>query len=137
MLLMPIRVKYGIVVLLELAKNGASVPIQSRLLASKCNIPHNFLEQVLLSLKKSDVVKSFRGSHGGYVLNKLIEDITVYDVVKVLEGEKSMAEGYCGCKSLESFWVQIDQDLKESLKVSLNVLLKNKQKQEKMLDYSI
>jgi Rrf2 family transcriptional regulator, cysteine metabolism repressor len=137
MLLMPTRAKYGLAALLELANKGETDPVQTRVLAEKCNIPHNFLEQVLLTLKKADIVKSFRGSNGGYVLNKNIEDITVFDIVKVLEGEKSMCDGYCGCKTLEGFWAKIDKDIKLALKVSVKVLLENKQKQEKMLDYQI
>ena len=134
---MPIRVKYGLSVLLELAEQGKVSPVQSRLLSKKCGIPHQFLEQVLLRLKQAGIIKSFRGAQGGYILNKLVEDITVLEIIKVLEGEKSIAEGYSGGNTLKLFWSNIEKDIQKIFKVSLKVILENKQKEEKMLNYHI
>lgn len=137
MLNVSLKVKYGLSALLYMSQYGGNEPIQTKKIASNCEIPQQFLEQVLVILKKAELVKSFRGSNGGYVINKPLEDIMVYDIIRILEGEKCFTDGYSGCNALKEFWLNVSEDLKALFKVSLKVLLENKQKMEKMLDYHI
>lgn len=137
MLNVSLKVKYGLSALLYMSQYGGNEPIQTKTIANNCEIPQQFLEQVLVILKKAELVKSFRGSNGGYVINKPLEDIMVYDIIRILEGEKCFTDGYCGCNALKAFWMNVSEDLKALFKVSLKVLLENKQKMEKMLDYHI
>lgn len=55
-------------------------------IAERQGISYRYLEQLLLNLKKSSVVKSVRGSQGGYILAKEPRDITVGNVICPLEG---------------------------------------------------
>lgn len=80
------RGRYGVRAMFELALhyNGGSIPL--RTVAEKQAISENYLEQLISSLRKAGLVKSTRGAQGGYMLAKEPEQITVGDIVRVLEG---------------------------------------------------
>ena len=78
---------YGILSILELSLNYNKSHIQIKDIAKKQKIPQHYLEQLLLLLKKSKFVKSFRGASGGYALAKHPSKIKIIDILIVLEGE--------------------------------------------------
>lgn len=87
------RGRYGIKAMVDLAMNtedGKCVSLKS--IAQRQGIPENYLEQLMAVLKKADVVKSIRGAQGGYILNKSPEEISVGDLIKILEGSLSLVD---------------------------------------------
>jgi Rrf2 family protein len=78
--------EYAIKAVLDLAMQGEGglTPIQE--IAARQGIPQRYLEQVLLALKRAGVVRSKRGSAGGYHLTRPPEAITVGDVLRAVEG---------------------------------------------------
>ena len=54
-------------------------------LAARERLPADYVEQILLRLRRADVVKSMRGAHGGYVLARAARDISVRDVIAASE----------------------------------------------------
>ena len=60
--------------------------IQISTVAQRTNIPEKFLEQILLALRNGGVLKSKRGVEGGYSLAKASEDITLGEVIRLLDG---------------------------------------------------
>lgn len=80
------RSRYGTRLILDMARNYDTGPIQIGQIAKRQNIPVKYLEQIIIPLKKANYVKSFRGYKGGHVLAKPPEEITVGEIVAVLEG---------------------------------------------------
>ncbi len=78
--------RYGLRAMLDLAQNKEEGPIASHTIAQRQDISERYLEQLLIPLKKAGLVKSIRGSQGGYVLGKAARDISVGDIIRVLEG---------------------------------------------------
>lgn len=83
------RVKYALLALLELA----SQPTQQAHLTiseitAKQNIPDRYLEQILTSLRRGGIVQSQRGSRGGYMLVREPWQITLLDIVALVEGDR-------------------------------------------------
>jgi Rrf2 family cysteine metabolism transcriptional repressor len=78
--------QYGLLAVIDLALNAGNIPIQSFQIAERQNIPKQYLDQLLLILKKSGLIASSRGRQGGYRLARPPQEITLYDVVLVLEG---------------------------------------------------
>ncbi|MDJ0734210.1 MAG: Rrf2 family transcriptional regulator [Nostocaceae cyanobacterium] len=79
--------EYAILALLELANNYQSgEPLQIRQIAAQQNIPDRYLEQLLATLRRGGIVKSQRGSKGGYLLTREPVRITLFEVVACLEG---------------------------------------------------
>ncbi len=79
------RSEYGLLALIEIA-SGEDTPRSARELSERWDMPTKFLEQLLASLKRADVVRSVRGAHGGYVLARPASEISVLAVVEALEG---------------------------------------------------
>jgi Rrf2 family protein len=79
--------EYAILALLEMAthyENGE--PMQIRQIATQQNIPDRYLEQLLATLRRGGIVKSQRGSKGGYLLAREPWKISVFDILECLEG---------------------------------------------------
>lgn len=80
------KTKYGLMAILALARENSPEPKLIADLAKQENIPVKFLEQILLQLKNSGIVDSRRGKKGGYFLNRQASDVTMGQVVRILEG---------------------------------------------------
>jgi Rrf2 family cysteine metabolism transcriptional repressor len=78
--------EYGLRALIELTAAYGKTLLQRHEIASRQNIPVEFLEQILLSLKNAGLLASRRGVSGGYALLKSPHDITVGQVIRVLDG---------------------------------------------------
>lgn len=87
------RGRYGIKAMVDLAihsSDGKCVPIKN--IAKRQGIPENYLEQLMAILKREGIVKSIRGTYGGYILSKPPADISVGDLIKVLEGNLAIVD---------------------------------------------
>jgi len=110
---------YALKAILELSlRHGRSETISISEIASSGDMPENFLEQILLTLKKGGFVKSKRGIKGGFYLAKNPRDLTVGEVVRFIEGPiepiSCVEEGYKGCKDLKNcilrdVWKEVDR----------------------------
>lgn len=82
--------RYGLRAIIDLIvnSNGEHVPLIT--IAERQNISKNYLEQVFSALRKSGIVNSTKGAQGGYSLADRPDNITVGDVLRVLEGDLSV-----------------------------------------------
>ena len=78
--------RYGTRMMLEMARHYDSGTVHLGDIAKRQNISLKYLEQIIRPLKKANYIKSFRGAKGGHMLNKPPEEITVGEVVALLEG---------------------------------------------------
>ena len=86
------KTRYGTRMILEMAQNYGQGTIQLGEIASRQNISLKYLEQIIRPLKKADYIKSFRGAKGGHMLAKPPEEITVGEIVAVLEGGDTLVD---------------------------------------------
>ena len=80
------RSRYGTRMMLDLAQHYDEGPVQIRNVSKRENISVKYLEQLIIPLKKANFIKSVRGPKGGHMLAKPPEEITVGEIVRVLEG---------------------------------------------------
>lgn len=78
--------EYGLRALLELTRAYGSATLQRHDIAVRQHIPVEFLEQILLALKRAGVLSSRRGAKGGYSLIKQPKDISLGHVIRILDG---------------------------------------------------
>lgn len=83
------RGRYGIRMMLVLALHYEKGTIPLRTIAKEQGISEKYLEQIVNPLMKAGVVKSFRGAQGGYALTNPPEQITVGEILRILEGSLS------------------------------------------------
>lgn len=86
------RGRYGARLMLELALNYGNGRVLLKDIARRQEISEGYLEHLLPPLKAAGLVNSARGAHGGYMLAKTPSEITLREVVQVLEGSLSPAE---------------------------------------------
>jgi Rrf2 family protein len=80
------RAKYAIKALLFLHTNRGEAPVSAKLISERERIPYKFLEQILRELRQSKILKSERGSEGGYKFFKEPEEITVAEIIRIVDG---------------------------------------------------
>jgi len=77
---------YAIAALVELHRFGDRAPVALAELARRRGIPPQFLEQLFAVLRRSGLLRSQRGVKGGYAFARPSEEITVLEVVELLDG---------------------------------------------------
>jgi Rrf2 family protein len=86
------RSRYGTRLLLDMAENYHNGPIHLVKIAQRQGISVKYLEQIIIPLKKANYVKSVRGPKGGHILAKPPEEITVGEIVALLEKGSSLVD---------------------------------------------
>ena len=111
------KTKYGLKALSFLAKQEPGVPVQISKIAEAENISLKFLESILLTMRKSDLLISKKGKGGGYMLFKAADKISIAAVYRVLEGPISLVP----CVSL-NFYKKCD-DCEDEASCSIHDLM--------------
>ena len=78
--------RYGIRALICLALSNENERVALNTIAEKSEVSMQYLEQIFAALRRAGIVRSVKGSQGGYFLNDLPENITVAGIVKALDG---------------------------------------------------
>jgi Rrf2 family cysteine metabolism transcriptional repressor len=78
---------YAVRALAELARRGGSTPVPIGEIARARDIPPQFLEGLFATLRRAGILQSQRGVKGGYTFARPPADVTVLEVVELLEGE--------------------------------------------------
>jgi Rrf2 family protein len=86
------RSRYGTRLMLDLAQHYKEGPLQLGEIAKRQGVSVKYLEQIIIPLKKAHYIESVRGSKGGHMLSKPPEDITVGEIVALLEEGTSLVE---------------------------------------------
>jgi Rrf2 family cysteine metabolism transcriptional repressor len=81
------KAEYGVRVMAHLARNNGAEPIPLGSIADAEGLPLAYLEHLVQRLRRAELVESRRGAHGGYSLARPASEITMAEVVRVLEGE--------------------------------------------------
>ncbi len=79
--------RYAVVAMAELARSGDGGPVPIAQIAERRAMPVQFLEQLFSTLRRGGLLNSQRGVKGGYTLARPAADITVLEVVQVLDGK--------------------------------------------------
>lgn len=80
------RARYGLRALIDLGLNSETEAVSIQSIATRQGISVGYLEQLMALLKKAGFVKSSRGAWGGYRLGRPAQEISVGDILRVLEG---------------------------------------------------
>jgi Rrf2 family protein len=84
------KTKYGLKALAYIARQDCGQMVQISTISKNENIPHKFLESILLTLRKSGFLGSKKGKGGGYYLLKKASEVPLTDVIRILEGPIAM-----------------------------------------------
>jgi Rrf2 family protein len=133
--------RYGLTALLALAEHYGRGLLQIRDIAARKEIPPQYLEQIFNRLLKAGIVRSVRGSKGGYELADDPARVSVLAVIEVLEGGialvpvSSLRGGTVG--AIDELFGRAEKKLRTQLDVSLAALLLRQQALGDALIYHI
>lgn len=108
---------YGLRAMIDLAQYHGQGPIRCNDIARRQDIPEDYLDQLLLALRKAGLVRSVRGPQGGHVLTREPCQILMGEVIQALDGSMAPMEcvpdpGSCsqaaGC-ALREIWLKVDE----------------------------
>lgn len=124
--------RYGLRAMVDLAERFGEGPVLVRSIAERQDISSKYLHALLASLKSAKLVRSVRGSGGGYALTKTPEDIHLNEILEALEGPFSIVdcvldESVCDrverC-AVREVWYDLSHSMEETLSgISLRSLL--------------
>ena len=119
-----LKSEYAILAMLELADNYAiAQPLQIRQIANQQSIPDRYLEQLLATLKRQGLVKSQRGSKGGYILAREPREISILEIIRGIEGNDPISEQKNGKPTNESTSLSVIREVWKSSQIAAaNVL---------------
>jgi Rrf2 family protein len=118
--------EYGVICSLHLARRFGEGPITGRDIAARERLPADYVEQILLRLRRAGVVTSLRGAKGGYVLAREPGAVTIREIVAASELttfdlhciSHPVADDRCAetqsC-SIRPVWVMLQQKIDEAL----------------------
>ena len=120
--------RYAVMALVDLARFDNIKPVSLRDISLRQGISLDYLEQIFYKLKKNEIVKSIRGTQGGYVLNKNPIDIKLTNIfhavdekVKTVQCKKESKKG-CNGKATKC----ITHNLWDELEIHINTFFENK-----------
>ena len=120
--------RYAVMALVDLARFDNLNPVSLRDISLRQGISLDYLEQIFSKLKKKEIVKSIRGTQGGYVLNKNPNDIKLTNIfhavdekVKTVQCKKESKKG-CNGKATKC----ITHNLWDELEIHINTFFENK-----------
>ena len=111
------RSRYGLKAVVDIALGeGKSISIKS--MSQRLDISENYLEQLIIKLKKAGILNSVRGAGGGYSLAEPPENISVGRILNILEGslypaacldedDKTCGDGICNPCVTKGVWGKI------------------------------
>jgi Rrf2 family protein len=140
--------RYGVRLMLDLASHFGEGPVILKQISQREEISEKYLWQLINPLKSVGLVRATRGAHGGYVLAKTPSEITVKDILQVVEGSLCIVEcvekpstckrsSFCVARDL---WGEASKMLSEKLEETTlaDLVEKKKIKQQKQgVNYEI
>ncbi|MCF3649965.1 RrF2 family transcriptional regulator [Synoicihabitans lomoniglobus] len=112
-----VKVDYACRVLAQLARSyGRDELAHIESLAKAEGVPANYLVQILSELRNGGLISSKRGKQGGYALARPPEEVTLFDIVRLIEGDvlelNGSGEGFSGAK-VDTVWRSVRETLEE------------------------
>jgi len=138
------KTEYACIAMLELASQyGSSEPVRIRWIAERHQVPPRFLVQILLQLKGAGLVSSVRGAAGGYHLIKPPEEVSLGQVMEVIEGTPdengqptSASPHSPAVRALQQAWQEVTAVQRRMLaEISLAELLERAKTQDEEMYY--
>jgi Rrf2 family protein len=114
------KVDYAVRAAVELAAVTDDKPLKAERIATRQEIPLNFLENILGELRHAGIVRSHRGADGGFRLARAADDVSVADVIRAVEGPLATVRGgppeestYPGAAdALPRVWIAVRKNLR-------------------------
>ena len=123
--------KYGLVALMDIGLYSGSEAVTLKSVSKRQNISERYLEQIFSIIRKGGIITSKKGAQGGYFLARTAADITVGEILNILEGDlkivsPSEERNDIECFMQKNIWNNINRQIEEYFdSVTLEALVKD------------
>ena len=127
------RTRYGTRLMISLALNFGESPVRLKEISESLNISEKYLSQIVIPLRGAGLIRATRGAYGGYSLARQPSQISLKEVVDILEGgsmlvdcidNPSICDRVSNCVSRD-LWLIIDEKISATLSsITLETLVK-------------
>lgn len=113
------KADYGLELMVVLARHFKKGPLSLRQVAKEKKLPFKYLEQVAIPLREAGLIRAKEGRGGGYFLKKSPQEISVAEIVEILEGPVEL--GYClGCPKAaicgqKNIWTEVGDKVRQTI----------------------
>jgi Rrf2 family cysteine metabolism transcriptional repressor len=139
------RTRYAVRAMIELAQTETSKPLQLKIIAERQDISVKYLEQLMAVLRSAGLIRSVRGSKGGYVLSRAASQIRLSDILHCLEGPVTTVEcvedsqscvraAECAARQV---WIKVQKAIDEVMQSITLQDVVDMTRNAKQLDYQI
>lgn len=128
---------YGLMAICQIANASKFEPISIKDISDKTGVSKGYLEQILNDLRNSKIISSKKGKNGGYFLRKPAQKISFYDIFYALEKDFKMTNLDVKDKTLQQFFKNSDEKLKEVFSSPISNIIKTTENSSKNLDSTI
>ncbi len=112
------KTHYGVAALIDLANAYGENLVRIKDIVENRKISKSYLEQIFNRLSKFGVVKSVRGNRGGYELAKDPREVSLFEIIEILEGPLSIASEK-GVDVLNAVFEKLEEDIHKRFAMSL------------------
>lgn len=141
--------RYGVRILLDLALHEGNAPRLIRDISESQQISEKYISRLIIALRRANMVRSIRGAKGGFRLARNPAELTLLDIVEVMEGpvaivdcvrfpEKCSRNDQCATREV---WDALNSEIREAMrKVTLSDIIENYRKrnaEDGIFDYCI
>lgn len=108
--------RYGLKAMIYLVSHSQKDSLTLKNISEAQNISERYLEQIFSALRKGGIIKGIKGPQGGYFLNKKPCEITVGDIIRILEGDIATIQIKEDADKMDNFiqesvWSKIDENI--------------------------
>ena len=119
------KTRYGLRILLQIAldcEGRRNSSVKGKTIAEKQDISEAYLEQIMIPLKSEGFVRTVRGCHGGYALNRTPEQVSILNLIELFEGRvqlvKCLGNEDGDCPRIDicptsSVWTKLSEDIRK------------------------
>jgi Rrf2 family protein len=130
------KTHYGVAALIDLANVYGQNLLRIKEIVENRQISKSYLEQIFNRLSKFGVVKSVRGNRGGYELSKDPRDVTLFEIVEILEGPLDISSEK-SIDVLNAVFTKLEDDIRKRFSMSLYEIAEEEKKLSGSLMYYI
>lgn len=112
--------RYGLRCLIDLAIHCSEGYVPLGAISERQDLSLNYLESIFASLKRSGLIIGIAGAQGGYVLARPANEITLFDILTVLEGDMSVYDSVGEETKIRSF---LNRTVWDTIDHSVNIVL--------------
>ncbi len=114
------RCEYACRAVVELtASEHSTTPVTAVHIAEQRGIPEKYLVHILLQLKRAGIVRSIRGSQGGYLLGRSPDDISLLDIIRAIDGGvlEPLPVDDANGRDMRPVWKQVAKGIEDVLRL--------------------